>query len=105
MKGLNNMNKQIGNELVIWIYLYEEQAFLNGRKPGWNAMDCHGDTQIKESFLKYELEEIDLENYCIGIITDHCKEVIDQIGGLDQNCVDIFFNRDTRQYQIDVVER
>ncbi len=98
------MNDETKHELLILIYLYEDQARKIEVKPGWNYLNCFGDVELKRWYLEYELTENDLESYCEGLVTGNCKEKIDDIGGFGINKIDIFFNKEARQYQIDVGE-
>jgi hypothetical protein len=92
-------------ERLIFVWLNEHEARVNEVKPGWNLIDCEGDEKLKEMFLEQNLTEEDKQAWCSGEITEHCLMVIDGIGGLEENEIRIEFNRDTRQYEIEVTER
>jgi hypothetical protein len=89
----------------VFIWLDENQARINEVRAGWNLLNCNGDVWLKRMYLIQELSEADLQGWCNTVLTDHGREVLEDIGGAENNEVKISYNRDTGQYEIEVVER
>lgn len=89
----------------IFINFDEHQAGIYDTKPGWNLLDCTGDELLKGLYLEQELSDEDRLAWCDGVITGHCREALEGIGGLDANDVKIEFSRDNRRYEIEVTEK
>jgi hypothetical protein len=89
----------------IFIIFDEHQAALYETMPGCNFLDCDGDESLKRLYLEQELIAEDMLAWCDGVVTKHCRETLEDIGGLENNDVTIEFNPDSRRYDIRVVER
>jgi hypothetical protein len=86
----------------IFIELDEHQAAINELRQGWNLLDYNGDVWLKRLYLIQELVEEDFQGWLDGLVTDHCREVLEGIGCAENNEVKISYNRDNGQHEIEV---
>jgi hypothetical protein len=97
------MENNSGLQQFILINLDEHQARIYDTRPGWNLLDCTGDIRLKQRYLKEELSKEDIEAWREGVVTEHCRELLMDIGASDTD-VRIEYRRENRQYEIEVVE-
>ena len=93
------------NQIFIHVDLNEEQAAKYDTGAGLRLINCAGDPEAKELFLRQQLSSEDKQALCEGDVTEHLHDVVDEIGGFDVNDVFIEYNRDIRDYEIWVTER
>jgi hypothetical protein len=94
----------MSEEKIIVMDFDEHQAMLYEVRPGWNFIDCAGDSNLQKHYLEDGLVKDDYQAWNEGVLTDHCLELLNDTG-LDVENVIIKYSYEHRRYEIEIVER
>jgi hypothetical protein len=97
------MENKYGSQQFIFIYLDEYQARICDTGPGLHYLNCAGDMWLKILYLETNLFEEDLRAWCDGVVTEHFRELLTDIGASDTD-VRIEYSLENRRYEIEVME-